>query len=367
MPVMTKTWQFDTNRLNSDAATSQNAGTAYLLFYIKQFLTGALGGATTGLWSVYYSCDGTTAGTPGDGVDRWASQANVVFGSALNSARSWCVLRSPVLPNGMRVFLLLQAQNWTGASSTAGCSTIFYFKNTPTGGTTTAEPTITDPCIYRSSGVNTSPTIQWQSATAGQRRIHAGLTTDGATFYFLMGTVGAGYCETSIVFSLLNQAKSADQYPFYWYGYSSATSPGSLSGGAYFSSGQGYLSGVGNVTANVTRTFNGSTLVQQLMPWPTIQNTSSPYFYPITGTNVVSGADPIDTTYFDFPCYIGIGNVAAGTGTQAAGGNQIRGVLPDFAIAPDAVVQGTVDGPSGSITSVKLGSLWVPINIVPLL
>ena len=79
-----KTWQLSANQTLS--ITDQNQALHNIIWWFKSFTCGQLatsaykdgyGVALTtyqGLWTCYYSCDGTTVGTAGDGVDRWGTQ-----------------------------------------------------------------------------------------------------------------------------------------------------------------------------------------------------------------------------------------------------------------------------------------------------
>src|SRR5574340_597122 len=70
------------------------------LWAIKALLMQQIAGGTVGAsgappagaaWTCYYSCDGTTAGTANDGVDRWGSPfdgSKLVYNTP-GSAHSW--------------------------------------------------------------------------------------------------------------------------------------------------------------------------------------------------------------------------------------------------------------------------------------
>lgn len=98
-------------------------------------------------WSMYYSCDGVTAGTANDGVNRIMTanaydQSKWVRAPA-GSAHSWYVLKSGssicgALPS--TPFYLI-VDYGTAADTTYN---VYLSKTAPTGGTTTARPTATD-------------------------------------------------------------------------------------------------------------------------------------------------------------------------------------------------------------------------------
>lgn len=76
-----KTWQSFMNYV-LDSSSATNTG-KNAVWFIKAFLTGQVGGAKNvqGLWTIDSSCDGTTAGTAGDGVDRWGTVGSSAGGS----------------------------------------------------------------------------------------------------------------------------------------------------------------------------------------------------------------------------------------------------------------------------------------------
>jgi hypothetical protein len=134
LPTLTKTWQFNVNNLQA-AQGSRLADDRQFLLNIKN----ALLGFGTNPWTVRYSCDGTTAGTAGDGVDRWSAQNKVIFSSG--GAHSWIVLQQSGINTGFQV--LLDCNSTTSAASTG-----LTIKVSPsagfTGGTTSVAPTATD-------------------------------------------------------------------------------------------------------------------------------------------------------------------------------------------------------------------------------
>lgn len=150
LPTIQKSWQFSVNRTIARTGTSWAPTSADLLFQIKDALTG-FGSAP---WTVAYSCDGTTAGTAGDGVDRWASNADVVVSTALTTAHSWMVLKQTGAGAG-NVQILLNASPTSGGNSSYGLIFIAAISLNAgfTGGTKTSRPTATDEIIcVNSSG-----------------------------------------------------------------------------------------------------------------------------------------------------------------------------------------------------------------------
>lgn len=88
----------------------------------------------------YYSCDGVTAGAAGDGVNRLAVNADVVFDDPGNP-HSWIVLQLPA-GLGSAQLLLEATQNFGGAVNGDGFA--WMAMNGWTGGTDTDIPTVDD-------------------------------------------------------------------------------------------------------------------------------------------------------------------------------------------------------------------------------
>lgn len=144
LPTLSKSWQFSINRTIAKVGTSWTPTTADLLFQIKD----ALVGFGSSPWVVDYSCDGATAGSAGDGVDRWASNADVVVSTALTTAHSWMVLKQTGAGAG-NVQILLNASASSGGTLTYGINlmTVVSWNAGFTGGTTTSRPTATDETV----------------------------------------------------------------------------------------------------------------------------------------------------------------------------------------------------------------------------
>jgi hypothetical protein len=96
-----------------------------------------------------YSCNGVTAGTKGDGVDRIATTANIVRAAGA-SAHTWWVLKFPGIHANAEVLFDFNAAPGNGNLCTMSVSTSVGF----TGGTTTAAPTASDSQIISANGNN---------------------------------------------------------------------------------------------------------------------------------------------------------------------------------------------------------------------
>lgn len=104
-----RTWQFTVNE-----ATDNTSGTTNwkdMVWHIKAFLMGQLGGAKykdiaaatlsslAGFWTCYYSCDSSTAGSAGDGIDLWGTQG---AGTA-NSGSAATITTGATIPGAQRL------------------------------------------------------------------------------------------------------------------------------------------------------------------------------------------------------------------------------------------------------------------------
>lgn len=138
LPTLVRTWQMSVNnqQLSTGAALGNNQ---LLLHTIKNTILGFGSGAPT----VRYSCNGTTAGTAGDGIDRWAATTDLVWGA---TTRSWIVFRQAGI--GATFEFLIDLNNGNSAYGTFVISPAAGF----TGGTTTARPTATDEVVVRAAG-----------------------------------------------------------------------------------------------------------------------------------------------------------------------------------------------------------------------
>jgi hypothetical protein len=131
MTTFEQTWQQANNVVPSDQTTVALQAKS-MLWWIKAFLKGETGGATTGLWTCAGSSDSSTAGM--DASDRWTSSfdATKIVRASGAVAHSWIVLYSADLAG----YLLI---DWN-ASSDQTC--VFTFSKTAfAGGTITAAPT----------------------------------------------------------------------------------------------------------------------------------------------------------------------------------------------------------------------------------
>src|SRR3954451_9780282 len=166
-----KSWQFDPNRLAADNTTVIQLSRAFV-WWMKAFLTGQIGGAAQGLWSVYGSCDGVTAGL--DAVDRWtlAFDGTKIVRAAAGVAHSWMVLKSPLLATPAGDLNFSAILDFSGVADSTPLNLVFC-KTAPPGGTTTARPVSVDEWAH-------TPSLQLNDNTNGTMRFHGFMPTDGS-------------------------------------------------------------------------------------------------------------------------------------------------------------------------------------------
>lgn len=134
LPALDLTYQFNVNNVVAAQGTAL-ATSRVLLLAIKRALTLF----STLPWTIRYSCNGTVAGTVNDGVDRWLTEADLVFNTAA-SAKSWIVLRNA---EGVELMIECRSGGSNGRNLAVAISASAHF----TGGTTTTRPTATDEMV----------------------------------------------------------------------------------------------------------------------------------------------------------------------------------------------------------------------------
>lgn len=145
LPTLLKSWRYNINNKNSGGTLI--AWHQSLMFDIKEALLGNGGGwdtVPTGAWTVDHSCDFSTAGTPGDGVDRWAVEGDLRWDRP-GDPHSWIVFNTPI--NGGNAQVLIDLDNAGNVALDAVPKSIHVrisWGGLFTGGTTTNKPTATD-------------------------------------------------------------------------------------------------------------------------------------------------------------------------------------------------------------------------------
>lgn len=194
MSALEKAWQFDLNRTVADYSTVAQLAKSQLMG-LKQFLTGAVGGATQGLWAVVQSCDSTQVKT--DGTDLWTDLTKLVNSTG---AHSWIVLKCSALNVWLTIDMVIAANNYP-------CHFVFSLQE-PTGGSTSAKPTATNSWAHVLSGSNA---LNTNAAVA--IRQNYGLAPDGS-FYFVCVKNNSGAPQFFLQFHVLANTQVGDQSPY---------------------------------------------------------------------------------------------------------------------------------------------------------
>lgn len=182
LPTLVKTWQHNVNNQITAQGTAL-ADNRKLLRSIKN----AMIGFGTNPWTVRYSCDSSSAGSAGDGVDKWAADSNLVWAAA-GSAHSWIVLRQTGIATNFELLLSCE-----GAAAGGNVLTIVVSPSAAfTGGSTTARPTATDEIVLINgaswSGISSDISSRWsvQQSTDGQSTRVIICASGAPTAYWLL-------------------------------------------------------------------------------------------------------------------------------------------------------------------------------------
>lgn len=349
-----RSWQFLAPQGPRVAASVADAP-AYFMWMLKSFLKGEVGGAVSGLWTCYGSCDGATAGL--DANDRWGSPYNIALIPVTDSAsgtHAWIVLTRDIVVNGVTHSVRLLLSGHGQGTLNSGHVWVGLTTGTPTGGTTTADPTMTNPMFQRTT-YNT--VTYYATNTTSGRKYYGALSTTG-DFWFaetINGEISRGIYFANPVGCKLN-----DQYPFHTI-YSELLNISGTSLRDFFTFGGGTLytrvaaSGQG---ATPGLYYNGSTGYPALVR-------------PALGTDSVPFLDGSDVSLFDLPAYVVVGN---NTSTSSTAGHA-RGRLPDVGICGGADSNATssatyrpcnigtaIRDSSGNIEYVTMNQLILPYN-----
>lgn len=180
LPSLVKTWQFQVN--NQVVAQGTSLATGRLLMRsIKNALTGtgawtnSAGGATASTNPMTVKGSNNGAGTFGnnDNVDRWTTDANLVW-AVSGSNHSWIVLKF----GGSNAMICIDLNSATNTVATMVLSTSggFFAANGGTDGTATARPTATDENVIGSA-------VSWGMSTADNTcRWHVEKSSDGLAY-----------------------------------------------------------------------------------------------------------------------------------------------------------------------------------------
>ncbi len=308
-----------------------------VLWYVKALLLGQIGGLTTGLWTTYFSSDGTVPGTgvAGDGVDRWGAAydgTKIIRGTAGNP-HSWYVLKSPPMgPNAENFYLLLSFDAGADTSATFQAAKAAYV-----GGTNLANPTSTDSWAVGAAASQVST----NTGAGIPDRFNMILSEDGdfVFWYYQLALNTPNSPLLALMFVSPVGVNDADLYPLFTFkNYNPTTPPGAFTAGSL-------VTGTGYATRS---NFSAVAVNHSLLATTT----------PILPLAVV---DAWTSGYPIYPTEVGVFSTAFW---------HMRGRLPDIgfigntsSITPSiAYLRGT----DGSIHHVLVGSLWLPLTAAPL-
>lgn len=183
-------------------------------------VTGTISGARTAAntWTCYYSCDGTTAGAAGDGVNHWTDYTKVVQ-AGTGSAHSWIVLYNATLG----LYRIIDANNATNNLRES------FSKVAPTGGTTTSGPVTTNGWVSgitsADSASNVAPFIGDDTVTS-THYVNYTVSDDGKQEYFLMARSGLGVFSGISCVNYSDGAHVSDTHPIFSTRHTSVTARG---------------------------------------------------------------------------------------------------------------------------------------------
>jgi hypothetical protein len=176
LPALNKSWQFRANRALPALGTAIADNRALLLEFrdgMKGLGSGWVDGTGAGTtptncFVTRYSCNSVTAGTAGDGVDRWTTSADLVWAAA-GSAHSWYVFRQVAIATNFEALVSCEGAAGSGQLLTVVVSPSAGF----TGGSTTARPTATDEIVLLAG-------LSWTNISSDiSCRLHVQSSTDG--------------------------------------------------------------------------------------------------------------------------------------------------------------------------------------------
>lgn len=186
LPTLIKTWEFIPNYAQAATGTALATNRTIIKWLVDNMTTNTAGlwvnasnspVTPSGLATVRYSCDSVSAGTAGDGVNRWSAITNLVFNNA-GSAHSWIVLR---LYGTAEILISCESSAVNAQNLLIATSASAGF----TGGTTLLRPTATDERVV----VNATT---WGGVVNSDAsvKMHLMKSTDGQSWRFFLGNTG---------------------------------------------------------------------------------------------------------------------------------------------------------------------------------
>lgn len=190
LPILVNGWEFDPNV----AVAAQGSVLATHRRLLRTIVNRILGLSSGSLFACAYSCNSVTAGTPGDGVNRWVSDTNLVSANA-GSAHSWIVIRST---QGWQLLISLEQGSATLGGLSMWCSYAAGF----TGGSTTTRPTATDEFQFVTTG-------SWGGSADVASVVHVHATDDGSQLFVCVCAAGNVTAVWDVVVPTLQEGVAA--------------------------------------------------------------------------------------------------------------------------------------------------------------
>lgn len=288
--------------------------------------------AANSVWTVRYSCDGTTAGTAGDGVDRWTSTftPSKLVRAANGVAHSWMVLRNTF--SGIELCIDI-----VGTIDGNGTPAFARSSNPFTGGSTTTRPTASGvleewaPGFGRGNPIagSVSPGLFGTDFTIGGTFYSSCIFGPDATFMHVLHRATTGIAHSAFALWQTVGQQAADTRN--WYGILAALSSGR---------GAPNYSAIAGSTAVVARLPDGAMSTSGGVRGVTYGGTNYPGSY---------GADFISTKFLCDPIEI----------REIVPQVVERGFLPDLYIVGTATVGGQFPTVATQ-THICLGDLMLP-------
>ena len=348
-----KPWHFDINRVHPELSTTLRMS-QWQLWYMAESLLGNVGGHTLGLWTVYTSCDGVTAGADGDGIDRWGAgtfDASKMVKAIAGSAHSWMVLKSPDFGGGDFYYLILELSFTTNPTTLADSQYIAVIcKTAPTGGSTLNRPTSTQQALCEVA--NNAAFLN--SGNINPQKVHSGLTTDGKQFYMLMSRDNSGTFQFGMSFAYLQNTKTTDDFKMVLLSIVDETY------GCWTMSNVGTLA---SVSATVVSKVSAGAAQQSsyfvMSPGMIMTSSQSGNFTSTSGT----AGDTADGTQYDWPAWLcSTNSISLNT---FSGTWTIKGRFGDFGVGPDILGDGSSAPATGPVDHMLVGAIWVPTDTIP--
>lgn len=330
------------NVVADDTTIAKRVTTSWLhaiAAFLMQLKTGTNGtsGAppASALWSMYYSCDGVTAGTANDGVNRIMTanaydQAKWVRAAA-GSAHSWYVLKSGssicgALPS--TPFYLI-VDYGTAADTTVN---VYLSKAAPTGGTTTARPTATDEV-----GVTN---LVMSDVTVSTHRLMFVVNSVGAfALTYAKSSAGIAHTVMAVQELVTPGLQVGEQFPMVLMCDTLATGRGG--GGSAQISGAG---GWNNTNGVVSRSPLNNVVPNSGVGNGIMFPANSGFTTATTNHQVNGKTDTIPAQYYF-------------NGTGATG---VKGTIPDWYISNSANNVGNCEPSAGATEHMNIGLIWMP-------